>query len=117
MAPDFGLTLKLTNLPYGTKELDIRRHLREYPDMKDKYIKGVSEPCLYSSLTPDRLGALVTLKSVDIARKLYSKISETPKQFLAEEGGHSMLDIDNDFLDLTTVYTSTKGPNGQPTVE
>ncbi|KAH0544769.1 hypothetical protein FGG08_001136 [Glutinoglossum americanum] len=118
MAPDFGLTLKLTSLPLETTESDVRRYLREFPDMKDKYIKKVSEPCPYSRLAQGSLGSVVTLRNRGIAQKLYDHVRRDQRNFHAERGGgYSTVVIDSEFLDLTTLYSSTKGPGGKPTVD
>ncbi|KAH0553125.1 hypothetical protein GP486_006688, partial [Trichoglossum hirsutum] len=118
MAPDFGLTLKLTNLPLESTESDVRRYLQEFSGIKPKYIEKVSEPCLYSRLTPRSLSSVVTLRNVDIAKKLYADVVRERRNFHAERGGgYSTVAIDSEFLDFTTLYSSTKGPGGVPTVD
>jgi RNA recognition motif-containing protein len=118
MAPDFGLTLKLTNLPLETTESDVRRYLREFPGMKDKYIKRVSQPCPYSRLAQGSLSSVVTLRNPDIAKRLCDHVKNDQRNFHAERAGsYSTVAIDSAFLDLTTLYSSTKGPGGKPTVE
>ena len=120
MAPDLGLTLKLTHLPAETTESDVRRYLQRFPGMKNEYdcIKKVSEPCQYSHLAGGYLSSVVTLKTQKIAKRLYDSVTSKPGHFTAERGhGFSTPAIDSAFLDLTTLYYSTKGPGGVPTVE
>jgi len=118
MAPDVGLSFRLMGLPAGATESDIRRYLREYPGIKDQYIKKVSKPCLYSSLVPGSLGSVITLQTLGIAKDLCNNITASRRPFLAEGShGHSIAVADATFLDLTTLYCSANAPDGAPNVE
>lgn len=100
-------SVRVNNLPPGTTSDNVRTWFNNRAKQNPNYrVENPGNPCTYAGRQSKT--TVVSFASEDGAKQA---LSLSGQEFLVNRFEKSILNIDTNFLGLTTVYSSPKGPN------
>ena len=108
-------TIRITNLPSATHQEDIVEFFSDRVNRKGRQVVEEIGPLSTDAVSNTKLST-VTFSSDDVAQKAVD-LEYGKRRLKALAGGDSVITLDHEFKDITTLYSSDNPSTGEPDIE